>query len=439
MSIVTTRRRWLNHFLETVAERGRELLDREPASNVVGAKALCRDLLSLRGEASGRAIAREILSLYRSLNEEAKFVFFGALRDEFAAETPAILSAAQAYAEDQNDSNLAALQYAVESPRQELFRRLNLAPNGTASIIDMRADLLQFMKQEPTLACVDRDLRHLLTSWFNVGFLELRGIDWETPAATLEKLIAYESVHEIRDWADLRRRLGSDRRCFAFFHPALPEEPLIFVEVALTNEITTNVHQILDAPTDSVPARNADTAIFYSINNCQVGLRGISFGNFLIKQVVVELQSELPNIRNFSTLSPIPGFTRWAAGEGKELAQTILGYDYDLLTSIPSAETVQRKDCPRQKLERLCAHYLMHAKRDGRAADPVCHFHISNGAQLGSVNYAADCSENGLRQSTGMMVNYVYRTETIEQNHESYATTGHVTADRNIEKLAQRD
>ena len=442
MSMTPTQRRWFNQFFVTVAERGRDLLARGLSATEADPLALCHELISLRGEAAGRAIAREIVTRYGAMDDTARQRFFAALRDEFGADPQAIQHAATAYGTDQNDANLAALQAAVEPPRQELFRRLNMAPEGTAAIVAMRSQLLRAMKQDPALACVDADLRHLLASWFNPGFLELRKIDWWTSAEILEKLIAYESVHKIRDWNDLRRRLASDRRCFAFFHPALPDEPLIFVEVALARSVARNIHDILDAPLDTAVAEHADTAIFYSINNCQTGLRGISFGNFLIKQVVVELQSELPAMQTFATLSPVPGLMRWLTTEGRDIAISVLGEHFAALEQLASSSDSPQPDMwsheLRTPLSALCAHYLLHAKRDGQPADPVCRFHIGNGAELGAINWRADLSRDGLRRSAGMMVNYVYRLDAIERNHEAFATAGHIAAASDIVAMASR-
>src|SRR3979411_2368446 len=279
------------------------------------AKRLAPRLLSERGEASGAQVARELHHVLRALDPDGGHSFQRYLATEFQPDKAALRAAAERYLADTTAEAAAALAQAADPPRQELLRRMNMAPGGTGALIAMRSELTAHLHDEPELKLLDADLRHLFASWFNRGFLELRRIDWQSPAAVLEKLIAYEAVHEIKGWDDLRRRLAPDRRCFAFFHPALPGEPLIFVEVALVQGLATAMRPLLARETDEEAAQaqatRADTAIFYSISNCQDGLRGISFGNFLIKQVVEELQAELPQLERFSTLSPVPGFRRW--------------------------------------------------------------------------------------------------------------------------------
>ncbi|HEY0422349.1 MAG TPA: malonyl-CoA decarboxylase, partial [Rhodopila sp.] len=345
-----------------------------------------------------------------------------------------------------------------EPTRQELLRRMNMSPGGTAALVAMRRDLLGHLRDNPSLKPLDYDLRHLLGSWFNRGFLELRRIDWQTPAAVLEKLITYEAVHEIQGWEDLRRRLAADRRCFGFFHPALPGEPLIFVEVALTEGLAASVQPLLAREGDEVAERAreraADTAIFYSISNCQDGLRGISFGNFLIKQVVEELKAELPGLVRFSTLSPVPGFRRWlerrlAAEDAAnvlredEMAELRLAAGQPIEEGDPAAllggllgterwwETPQLADALRLPLTRLCATYLTttvesrgsaegKSARSRAPADPVARFHLGNGARLERVNWLGNTAARGIKESYGIMVNYLYDPDEIEANHEGF-------------------
>jgi malonyl-CoA decarboxylase len=302
----------------------------------------------------------------------------------------------------------------AEPPRQEVFRRMNMAPGGTAALVELRRSLLAAMGTHPELEAVDHDLTHLLSSWFNRGFLQLRRIDWGTPASILEKLIAYEAVHEIRGFPDLKRRLERDRRCFAFFHPALPEEPLIFVEVAFVAELPSQVGPILAQESVVGDPRRARCAVFYSITSCQAGLKGISFGNFLIKQVAADLHAELPNLKTFSTLSPIPGLRRWAAER--------------LRGAIP--------DDP-AKLEALAAWYLTREWREGQALDPVARFHLGNGARLERINRGADPSPKGAAQSFGMMVNYVYDLGEVERNHEEYVNRHRVACSSPVDKAAR--
>jgi malonyl-CoA decarboxylase len=403
------------------------------------ALSICRALLSERGEASGAALAREALTAYQSLDAGARAQFFDALAKEFSPLPEAVGRAADAYRDDPTSANLLRLQEVIEPVRQEFFRRLNMAPGGTAALVQMRADLLQGLDAHPDWRAIDADLLHLLRSWFNRGFLRLERIDWHTSAIVLEKLIRYEAVHAIQGWDDLRRRLQGDRRCFAFFHPQLPDEPLIFIEVALTREMSSTVQPLLDLGSAVNTSADAKYAMFYSISNCQLGLRGISFGNFLIKQVAEELRRELPRLRRFATLSPIPGFRAWLAGARTLLAFGPQGEDRLALLSRlerPGWQLSAEAPALKRLLLPLCAHYLRHAKRDEEPRDPVSRFHLGNGASLERLNWLGDTSERGLSQSAGMMVNFVYRLGRIERNHELFAKEHRVVASREIERLA---
>ena len=397
--------------------------------------ALCHALLSERGEASGAALAREALAAYGELSGPALTAFFDVLAQEFSPDPEAVEKAASAYRHDASQSNLIRLQQVVESPRQELFRRFNLAVGGTAALVEMRRRVLRELRTQSHWAGIDADLAHLLGSWFNRGFLSLQRIDWRTPALVLEKLMQYEAVHQIQGWHDLRRRLQSDRRCYAFFHPALPDEPIIFIEVALTKGMSAQVRPLLDPNSPVVDAAGADTAIFYSITNCQEGLRGISFGNFLIKQVAQDLGREFPRLKTFATLSPIPGFRRWlteAAAAHTELAE--------LAGALAARDWFQRAGPgtrTRTEVTRLCAHYLQHAKSDRDPADAVARFHLGNGARMERLNWLADLSETGMARSAGLMVNYVYRLNDVERNHEAYAKEHHVVASPGLALLAR--
>lgn len=306
---------FLQELLNTVAERGRQLLPASLRGDNDDITDLVQALVSVRGEASGVAIARHILDTYRELSTSQRRDFFRFLATTIKPDDALVRRAAEAYLADSGTDALSRLQEAVESPLQEFFRRLNLAPGATAEIVAMRRDLLTMLPDEPSLGTVDNDLMHLLYSWFNRGFLVLRRIDWQTPAAILEKIIHYEAVHEIQGFEDLRRRLDpTDRRCFAFFHPSLVDEPLIFVEVALTDDVPGSIQSVLNEERKGAGGSPTPTvAAFYSISNCQEGLKGISFGNFLIKQVVEELAREQPQLKTFVTLSPVPGFVRWLA------------------------------------------------------------------------------------------------------------------------------
>ncbi len=396
---------------------------------------LCHALLSERGEASGAALAREALEAYRMLAGPALWAFFDVLAEEFSPDPEVVGQAADAYRQDPSQANLIRLQEVTEPPRQELFRRLNLASGGTAALVEMRQRLLHELKAQPHWAGIDADLAHLLSSWFNRGFLSLQRIDWRTPALVLEKLMQYEAVHEIQGWRDLRRRLQADRRCFAYFHPALPDEPIIFIEVALTKDMSEQVQPLLDPDSPVVDPAGATAAIFYSITNCQEGLRGISFGNFLIKQVAEDLGREFPRLKTFATLSPIPGFRNWLA----ESAAT-----HDALAerdgALGEADWIERAGpgTPAQtELMRLCAYYLLHAKHDKEPADAVARFHLGNGARMERLNWLADSSKAGMARSAGLMVNYVYRLKDVEHNHEAYVNKHLVVASPGLALLAR--
>lgn len=384
---------------------------------------LCRALLSGQGEVSGMKRAAEVLLRYRLAGVEEKRAFFRFLADEMDLDPGAVIAAAQAYADAPDAGTMAALLEVAEPPRQELLRRLNQAPGGTADLVAMRVDLMAAAKAESDLGRVDLDFRHLFASWFNRGFLVLRRIGWESPANILEKIIAYEAVHEIHSWADLRRRLEPpDRRCFAFFHPAMPDDPLIFVEVALTRGIPGAVGPLLAEDRRALSAAEVDTAVFYSISNCQAGLRGISFGNSLIKQVVDVLGREVAGLTTFVTLSPIPGLTRWIKTQDAA-AQAMLEADPATLEA--------------DALRRVAARYLLEAKAaDGAPLDPVARFHLGNGAEVHDIHAGADLSGKGRQQSCGAMVNYLYDPARVEQNHEAFATRQTVAAARGVKALA---
>jgi malonyl-CoA decarboxylase len=375
---------------------------------------LLRTLISERGEATGAVLARRAVALYGGLDAAGRTEFFATLARDFSPDRDAVLAAAQAYHAQPSARHLATLQQVTEPPRQEVFRRMNMAPGGTAALLRMRRELLESIREHPELASVDNDLTHLLGSWFNRGFLELRRIDWSTPAIILERLIAYEAVHEIRGFPDLKRRLERDRRCFAFFHPALPDDPLIFVEVAFVAEMPSEVAPILALESAVGDPRRARCAVFYSITSCQPGLRGISFGNFLIKQVAADLHAELPNLKVFATLSPVPGLRSWVQRR------------------FPAGTPQDR-----EMLEGLAAWYLTREWVEGHALDPVARFHLGNGARLDRVNWKADASAKGDAQSYGLMVNYVYELGEVEKNHEEYMNRHRVVASGAVEKLAK--
>lgn len=432
---------FFSDLLATISERGRTLLRRGDSADTRrdsdGLIELCDALLSGRGEASGTAMAREVLDIYRELDAAGRRAFFDGLVRDFGPDRERLSKAIETWRAKPSDEDASSLHFASEPRRQELIRRLNRAPGGTADLVAMRADLLGMMNGHTDLAALDRDISHLLSSWFNRGFLVLRRIDWSTPANILEKIIRYEAVHEISDWDDLRRRIDPvDRRCYAFFHPAMVDEPLIFVEVALTETIPGAIAPLLAVDRQHLPIERARTAVFYSISNTQRGLGGISFGSFLIKQVVEELRRETPKLDNFVTLSPVPGFMPW------------LKQDKDLPLPDEDREVLKRLDDPkwfenpettsllRGLIEPLAAHYFLRARTPkGKLIDSVARFHLGNGARLERINWLGDLSPKGLRESAGVMVNYLYRLDDIEKNHEAYANDGEVVASSAVKKL----
>lgn len=387
---------------------------------------LSEALLSTEGEVSGYKLAATLLDRYHSADENERLAFFEYLNAQLDVDAARISELAKTYETDPSAEAFRALSQASEPRRQELLRRLNQPVGATRAIVEMRVDLLRYVKVHPDLVRTDYDFIHLLRSWFNRGFLVLSQINWSTPAETLDKIVAYEAVHQIDDFDDLRRRLAPpDRRCFAFFHPSMPEEPLIFVEVALTEDVPNSIGDLLSEDRSPIEPENASTATFYSISNCQKGLAGISFGNLLIKQVVTELSLELPSLDTFVTLSPIPGFTRWLAAQidDPELGE--------------AARAAMDQTLPDETLCGLAARYLLTAQRDdGKPLDPVARFHLGNGAEIHDLHAGADPSENGVGQSLGVMVNYLYALDHTEQNHEAFALRGEVIASRAVASLA---
>lgn len=410
----------------------------------------CQALLESDGEASSISLASRALNMYNRLAKDERARFFEGLAHDFAAEPARIDEAYEAYREQRNNCNLQALFDACEPRRQELFRRLNLASNGTFELVRMREGLLALLGERPRdssleFAAIDADFAHLFGSWFNRGFLMLKRIDWNTPASILEKIIRYEAVHEIRDWDDLRRRLDArDRRCFAFFHPAIGDEPLIFVEVALCKELPERIQPILAGESDGTgkvdDPESANSAAFFGISNCQTGLRGISFGNFLIKQVVQELKQELPQLKHFVTLSPVPGFAHWLKDYcaektlPDELHQALRDLDTsDWHLDPASSERLSTLIKP------LAARYLVEEKNAlGLPLNPVARFHLGNGAELHRINWLGDTSPKGLKQAAGLMVNYLYVLDDIERNHENYTANATVVCSNEVRDLNRR-
>jgi malonyl-CoA decarboxylase len=411
------------------------------------------------GEVSARARAAELGRAYLRLDANGRERFLRLLATGFDASRAAIDAAIRGVAAaETNAERIRAeqkLRQALEPPRRILLTQFNALPEGVKFLVDMRAELLEMSNKDAQLTALEGDLKNLLAAWFDIGFLELERITWRSPAAVLEKLIAYEAVHTIQSWQDLKNRLDSDRRLYAFFHPRMPDEPLIFVEVALVTGIATNVQALLDLEAPVGDPSKADTAIFYSISNCQKGLAGISFGNFLIKRVVDRLSGEFKNLKTFATLSPIPGFRSWldarlAVGEPGLLTKTehktmralasggAKGAFKHLLANNDWVGNPQTVEVLAEPLQRLAARYLtVEKKRDGKAIDPVAHFHLSNGARVERINWMADNSPRGIKQSAGMMVNYLYRLSDIDDNHEAYTGQGRITASSAVKAMAK--
>ena len=435
---------FFNDLLNTLTERGRSLLswgNSDTPLTRVQLIELGETLLSRRGEATGVALARTLLEAYANASREDRLAFLDAMAEQFGPNEAELTKAIEAVRNGNlKASAVSRLHKAAEPRRQELIRRLNLAPGGTASLVKMREELLAVLRERPQLSDVDDDFVHLFSSWFNRGFLVLRRIDWTTPANILEKIIRYEAVHAIENWDDLRNRLAPpDRRCYGFFHPQLVDEPLIFVEVALTRDIPPAIAPLLDLDRKAIGSDEATTAVFYSISNTQRGLGGISFGNFLIKQVVEDIKRELPNLSTFVTLSPVPGFAAWLNAERKNDASTSL--DADQRATLTNLDVPGWSDDPvlaarvePALLSAAAAYFLTARTSRGGLIDPVARFHLGNGARLERLNFLGDRSEKGLQQAHGLMVNYLYALDKIESNHEAYAEKREVAASSAVRK-----
>jgi len=437
---------FFGELLQSIGDRGRALIDRArdrrtgetQSQDLIGE---CEDLLSTRGEASGVALARDILQRYAELTTGPRIAFFEALAEKFGPDEGKLKAAVAAWQEKPSDRTAADLQHAAEPRRQELLRRLNLAPGGTRALVHMREQLLDVLPRRDDLKPVDQDFVHLFASWFNRGFLVLRHIDWGTPALILEKIIRYEAVHEIRGFDDLRRRIDPpDRRCYAFFHPALVDEPLIFVEVALTRGIPDAIAPILIGKREPLDPAKTNTAVFYSISNCQKGLAGVSFGSFLIKQVVEDICREFPKLSTFVTLSPVPNFRKWLDAERADDNSRILSAeDRAALTNLDVHgwyQVPKHRDPVKEPLLRAAAYYFLRARsKRGGPVDAVARFHLGNGARLEQIDWRGDVAEKGLAQSYGLMVNYLYDLDEIEKNHENYVAGGPVAASNQVSRI----
>ncbi|HTO46975.1 MAG TPA: malonyl-CoA decarboxylase [Burkholderiales bacterium] len=438
------------------------------ASDLRLTRATFRDALAgTGGEASARQRIATLATLYRTLNDEGRRSFLGLLAEEFGPDEMSVNRAIQAYLDAQGPGRRAAeseLRLALGSPRIRIVKQFNLLPEGVKFLVDVRADVLRYLADAPQLEVLDEELSSLFASWFDIGNLELRRISWSSPAALLEKLIAYEAVHEIRSWTDLRNRLDSDRRCYAFFHPRMPDEPLIFVEIALVKDMADNIHGLLDESAPAFDPHAAQAAIFYSISNTQAGLKGVSFGGFLIKRVADMLAADFPKLKVFATLSPVPGFRRWLDAEAKRKTPDFFGkQERDRLCEEADAKDPHEAlaqlllrgfaseahppESVKATLMRLCAHYLVEAKEGGdrdqpdtdkRPLDPVARFHLGNGARLERINWLADTSPRGIKQSAGLMVNYLYKLDEIEDNHEAFEREGRVVIADAVKRLLRK-
>ena len=432
----------LKEIISSIADVGQKLFKKAELkkNDLDTILSLCGDLLSTKGAAFGITVARDITDLYSSLSIENKLLFFKKINEKYKPSHTEVSKAIEEYQRTQNDKNLYNLSITSEGKRRELFKRINMSPNGISTIVSLREDLLKIIDKNKDLIPLDDDLRELFKSWFNPGFLKLEKITWDTKAAVLEKIMKYERVHEIKDMDELKRRLGEDRRFFAYFHPALEDEPIIFVQVALTNGLGKSIQEITKPRTDG--DKNYDTATFYSISNCQDGLSRVTLGNFLIKRVVFEIQEELPNIKNFGTLSPIPGFRDWFVNLDEKLVKNILGniplenISFLKSSSLKIGDT--RIISNKNAIYKLVAHYLMNEKNPKQLPiNDVCRFHLGNGAIIDDIVINANISEVGFKRSFGVMVNYLYELKNIEKNHEEYINKKTTIISNKVKKLIQ--
>lgn len=435
-------RSYFQDLLSSIAERGRELIRGESAAAQQSAGDLftmTRALLSGRGEASGVALAQDVLGAYAAADKSTRGAFLKSLALDYGPEKERLEKAALAYLDERSSEAITELTAASEPRRQEVIRRLNRAPGGTAALVRMRENVLELLRADPMLSPLDADFSHLLSSWFNRGFLVLRRIDWTTPANILAKITEYEAVHTIKSWDDLRNRLEPpDRRCYAFFHPQINDDPLIFVEVALTRDIPGAIAPLLDLKREPLSPAEASVAVFYSISNCQRGLAGISFGNFLIKQVVEELKREMPRLSTFVTLSPVPGFAKWLAAECATVRSPFIhraGLEALQRLRDPNWMNAHADEVEEPMKEAAAAYFIKAKTVQGRPIDPVARFHLGNGARLERINFMGDVSPKGITQSYGLMVNYLYDLGAIERNHEAYAEQGEIVTSPTVQRL----
>ena len=430
----------LKEIISSIADVGQKLFKKNEIkqNDLVSIISLCDDLISNKGAAFGITVARNITDLYQTLTPENKLLFFKKINEKFKPNHTKVNEAIETYKKTQNDKNLYNLFVVSEGKRRELFRRMNMSPNGISTIVSLREDLLKILNDNNELQSLDEDLRELFKSWFNPGFLKLEKITWDTKAAVLEKIMKYERVHEIKNMNELKRRLGEDRRFFSYFHPALEDEPIIFVQVALTNGLGRSIQELTKPRSDG--EKKYDSATFYSISNCQDGLSRVTLGNFLIKRVVYEIQEELPNIKNFGTLSPIPGFRKWFSNLDENKIKVILGkLPYETVSFLKSTDLkvgdvriVSNKD----SIIKMVTHYLTNEKnKKQRPINDVCRFHLGNGAIIDDIIINANVSEVGFNRSFGVMVNYLYELKNIEKNHEDYINNKKIIVSDRLKKF----
>jgi len=426
-------------IISSIADAGQKLFSIKniKKNDLESIVSLCDDLISHKGAAFGITVARDITELYQSLSTENKLLFFKKINDKYKPSFTKVNNAIENYTKSQNEKTLSDLFKVSEGKRRELFRRMNMAPNGTAIIVALREDLLKILKDNKELSSLDNDLRHLFRAWFNPGFLKLTKITWDTKAAVLEKIIKHERVHQIKDMNELKRRLGEDRRFFSYFHPALEDEPIIFVQVALTKGLGKSIQELMKQ--SSSDKKKYDTATFYSISNCQEGLSRVTLGNFLIKRVVFEIQEELPHIKNFGTLSPIPGFAVWFSYLEESKIKNILGNLTDQTMSFLKSQDMKIGDSRiiknKEEIIKLVAHYIVNEKNEkGLPINDVSRFHLGNGAIVEDIVVNANISEIGFKRSYGVMVNYLYELKNIEKNHEDYMNNNKVIVSDKIKK-----
>ena len=430
----------LKEIISSIADVGQKLFKKSVVkkNDLESIVSLCDDLISNKGAAFGITVARDITDLYQTLSQEKKLLFFKKINEKFRPNHTKVSEAIDLYRTEQNDKNLFKLFITAEGQRRELFRRMNMSPNGISTIVSLREDLLKILDENNELRPLDNDLRELFKSWFNPGFLKLTKITWDTKAAVLEKIIQYERVHKIKDMNELKRRLGEDRRFFSYFHPALEDEPIIFVQVALTNGLGKSIQEIMKPRTEG--EKKYDTATFYSISNCQEGLSRVTLGNFLIKRVVYEIQEELPNIKHFGTLSPIPGFRDWFTTLDETIIQNILGkIPYANISFLKNSNLKigdGRIISNKNAIVKLVSHYLINEKnKKNLPINDVCRFHLGNGAIIDDIVINANVSEVGFNRSFGVMVNYLYELKNIEKNHEEYINNKKIIVSEKLKKI----